>query len=135
MTIVVSALARDQEGLYRFQGKATLGEGAKVVLGIHADEAEARKIALTNAQRAERYLAAVEVHDPEEAQAPATGVQTLRAPDGTIVEATAVTVPALLAAGYAEADATPQRTDEAPPVPRRPGRPRRADAPDDDDMA
>lgn len=113
MSVTVTELAQDQWGNFRFQGVATLGEGSKVVLGIDPDQGKARVVAEGKAQRAERVLAAVETHDPDDLpDTSGTEVRTLRAPDGTLVEATAATVPALLAAGYAEAEGVPQRTDE-----------------------
>jgi hypothetical protein len=122
VSVTVTEIARDQEGRYRFQGLATLGEGSRVVLGIDPDRDTARTVAEGKAQREERYLAAVETHDPDDLPEP-SGVCTLRAPDGTLVEATDATVPALLAAGYAEVQGIPQRTNEPAPVKLRRGRP------------
>jgi hypothetical protein len=124
VSVTVTEIAQDQQGNYRFQGTATLGEGSRVVLGVDPDRDTARTIAEGKAGKEERYLAAVETHDPDDLpDMPREGVRVLRAPDGTLVDATEATVPALLAAGYTEAQGVAQRTDEAPPVRRR-GRPR-----------
>lgn len=112
MSVELIDLAQDERGNHRVIGVATLGEGTRKVLGIHEDLEHARGIARLKAEKQERWLAANEVHDVEDLDGVGDGHQVLRAPDGTIVEATEATVPALLAAGYVEAEGIPQRTNE-----------------------
>jgi hypothetical protein len=131
VTVTLTELAQDERGQFRVIGTATLGEGTRKVLGVSTDLDEARELAKHKAERQERWLAANEVHDVDDLDGVGGGHRILKAPDGTIVEATEATVPALLGAGYVEVDGIPQRTNETTGpvgVQRRRGRPPRIPA-------
>lgn len=136
MTVTLNDLSKDEQGLFRVLGAATLGGGTRKVYGIGETLESAREMAEHRAKQEERWLAANETHDVETLEEVAReGHRTLRAPDGTLVEATEATVPALLAAGYTEAQGIPQRTNEtAGPVGIVERKPRRAARPAEDEM-
>lgn len=106
MTVTIDPLAQDERRNFRFLGTATLGDGTKKVLGIHQDEDIARQIAENRATKAERELAAIEVHDPGTLNMTVSdGNRMLKDPAGVIVEVPHHVVEALLAVGYVPADA------------------------------
>lgn len=113
MTVTLNDLAKDEQGNFRVLGSATLGGGTRKVYGVGETQEAATEAARYRAEQQERWLAANETHDVDVlAEVAREGHRTLRAPDGTLVEATEATVPALLAAGYTESQGIPQRTNE-----------------------
>lgn len=137
MTVTIEELAQDERGNFRFQGTATLGEGTKKVLGIDPDQTRARKQAEAKTRRAEKILAAVEIHDADDLPE-MEGYRTLRSPDGDMVEVPEATVAHLVAAGYTGVDTAQQVTQsigtDTGRAPARRGRPPKAQADDADEM-
>lgn len=126
-------IERKGETLHIVQGRATLGDGTRVVMEIGNDLDEVREKARIRAEHSERQLGAVEVHDEEALEhLRQMDIRILKSPSGGLVEATAETVDALLAAGYEEVDPASTTTEPVEVGPKGKVRTRRVSKPADE---